>query len=101
MSDKEPDPVWEAEVLTKNAAPCVQPGCGHPDGEHHLIATTGNPRQGGIRLCPEPGCKCYATWGVPQLGIGPGDVFVPDEIEIQSIRENIQQDQLRRNDNDG
>ena len=71
--------------------------CDHPDGPHTLIATTGNPLQGGIILCPVAGCPCFATWttayspGRPLIpGTGPEDVFVPPPAEIDMLRATIQ-----------
>ena len=72
--------------------------CNHDDGAHTLIATTGNPLQGGIILCPEPSCQCFATWctayGPEHRPVIPGtsreDVFVPPPAEIDELRALIQ-----------
>jgi hypothetical protein len=60
--------------------------CGHPFDPHALIATTGEPRDGGVMLCPIPGCECYATWG---LDGGPA-THVPDRAEVAALREQVQ-----------
>lgn len=72
--------------------------CEHPVDPHALLATTGNPLQGGIMLCPVPGCQCFATWStaygpehhpvVP--GTGRDDVYVPPPAEIDELRATIQ-----------
>jgi hypothetical protein len=41
--------------------------CGHLNDPHLMVATTGDPLDGGARLCPEEGCECFATWNVPQV----------------------------------
>jgi hypothetical protein len=61
--------------------------CAHLFDPHSLVATTGDPMDGGIMLCPEPGCVCYSTWSMkpktpPKL--------VPDRFQIEAIREQIQ-----------
>jgi hypothetical protein len=60
--------------------------CGHPFDPHAVISTTGDPADGGIVLCPLPGCECYATWG---LDGGPARV-IPDRVEVELLRERIQ-----------
>ena len=58
------------EIAARNAAPCEQ--CPHPDGGHLIVAIYEDPLAGGVRLCPEGECQCFATWSVqgfprPQL----------------------------------
>ncbi|HTJ39507.1 MAG TPA: hypothetical protein VL738_40285 [Dactylosporangium sp.] len=60
--------------------------CKHPFDPHALIATTGNAQDGGIMLCPVPGCECYATWGVSD---GPAK-HVPDRFDVAALRERLQ-----------
>jgi hypothetical protein len=69
--------------------PCSQ--CGHPFSPHSLIATTGDPQNGGIILCPEPGCECFSTWGC-SFGGGKSDPpkRIPDRFEVAHLREVIQ-----------
>jgi len=78
-----------SEVLTDRD--CEQ--CGHPFNPHSLIATTGDPRNGGIILCPVPGCECYSTWGCAVKGKdkkAPPPERIPDRFEIAHLREVIQ-----------
>ncbi|WP_155374986.1 hypothetical protein [Catellatospora vulcania] len=63
---------------------CAQ--CGHPFDPHALVTTADDPADGGIMLCPVPGCECFSTWGME----GMPTVRVPDRFEIASIREKIQ-----------
>lgn len=67
---------------------CAQ--CGHPSGPHAVVATTGDPKEGGVMLCPVKGCMCYATWALPQLGGSRDTVRVPDERELAEIRRMVQ-----------
>jgi hypothetical protein len=60
--------------------------CGHASDPHVLIATTGDPSDGGIMLCPFVYCECFATWGVNG---GPAKL-VPDRAEIAALREQTQ-----------
>lgn len=63
--------------------------CGHDAGEHVVLATNhGDPRLGGIILCPTAGCECIATWSAPQLS----DVepVVPDPADLATLRAMIQ-----------
>lgn len=66
--------------------------CAHLYEPHSLVAVTGNPMDGGIILCPEPGCVCYSTWSVPEAvgGRGKQDIPTPDRFELERIREVIQ-----------
>jgi hypothetical protein len=66
--------------------PC--PDCEHHWGQHDLVATTGDPYEGGIILCPEPGCECYSTWSMD--GKGKESVFEPSFEEVDLIRADIQ-----------
>jgi hypothetical protein len=66
--------------------PDVCQQCGHPSDPHALFATTGDPMEGGIMLCPVRGCRCYSTWGV---GDAPA-VRVPDEAETEALRQELQ-----------
>jgi hypothetical protein len=68
-----------------DAEPCAQ--CEHPFDPHAMIATSGEPADGGIVLCPVVGCECFATWG---LNNGPAK-FVPDRFQIAALRERVQQ----------
>lgn len=61
--------------------------CGHLFDPHAVVATTGNPMDGGIILCPEKGCTCYSTWSViPKTP----PKYVPNRFEVERIREQIQ-----------
>ncbi len=60
--------------------------CGHPFDPHAVIATTGEPTDGGIMLCPVVGCECYATWG---MNGGPAK-WIPDRAEVAALRESVQ-----------
>lgn len=62
--------------------------CPHPNGPHVLLNFTGDFRDGGIRLCPHPGCPCYTTWGVGANSDPPAQL--PTKEEIQQMREDIQ-----------
>jgi hypothetical protein len=62
------------------------PQCGHASDPHALIATTGDPSDGGIMLCPVVGCECFATWGIDG---GPAKL-VPDRAAIAALREQTQ-----------
>lgn len=39
--------------------------CGHPSGPHRVIAP-GNPLNGGIIICQDDDCPCFATLSVHQ-----------------------------------
>ena len=56
--------------------------CGHPYPPHSLIATTTEPTEGGIILCPVPGCDCLSTWGPVQK--------IPADAEVAALREELQ-----------
>jgi hypothetical protein len=56
--------------------------CGHLFDPHVLIATTGEPADGGVMFCPVEGCECVATWGMEG---GPAK-YVPSPEEIASLR---------------
>jgi hypothetical protein len=60
--------------------------CGHAYDPHHVVATTGAPADGGIILCPVPGCPCFRTWGFN----GAPTVRVPDEAEVAELRQRLQ-----------
>ena len=60
--------------------------CQHPFDPHAVIATTGDPMDGGIMLCPEPECLCFMTWG---LHGGPAKL-VPDDAVIGRLRRKLQ-----------
>lgn len=63
--------------------------CEHPFGEHSMLNFTGNPTDGGISLCPSPGCQCYTTWslhGVPSKV----PVNLPTQSEIAVLRRELQ-----------
>lgn len=62
--------------------------CGHLFDPHVLIATTGDPMEGGIGLCPEDGCPCFSTWST--RGRPPETVhMLPDDMVAQ-LRADIQ-----------
>jgi len=79
-----PKPVEEGE-------PCGK--CTHPFDIHALIATTGDPLEGGIILCPVKDCECYATWGCAITGdkTSPPPKRIPDRFEIANLRESLQE----------
>lgn len=61
--------------------------CGHPFGPHAVVATSGNPIDGGIMLCPVPDCRCFSTWDTNAPGAKKKeDVFVPAPAEIEALR---------------
>lgn len=65
--------------------------CEHPDDDHALVATNAGPTPtGGVILCPDLGCQCYATWSVPQLGATRKDVREPGEQELEEMRWMVQ-----------
>jgi hypothetical protein len=72
--------------MTESLDPCEE--CGHVWGQHDLIATKGDPNEGGIILCPDPGCRCYQTWSVD--GKPKSSVYQPPTDEVDLIRADIQ-----------
>lgn len=64
--------------------------CPHTNGPHLLVATTGDPRDGGVRLCHVKGCLCFATWSIPQLGSTKDSVTIPSMSEIEEMRATLQ-----------
>ena len=64
--------------------------CPHADDDHILVASGGSPMNGGIRLCPSYGCKCFATWS--PSGVAAGDVRIPDNFEVEAIRRRFQEE---------
>jgi hypothetical protein len=82
----------EKKEVNQDCAKCL-----HPFDPHVLVSTTetdvGEVQDvpvGGIILCPEPGCECFATWDVPQLGTQREDVIIPTDEELISLRRYIQ-----------
>lgn len=63
---------------------CAQ--CGHPFGVHSIVSLTGDLGDGGITLCPVPGCRCLSTWSM-QGRLAPAPP--PDE-QIEAIRGRLQ-----------
>jgi hypothetical protein len=64
------------------------PECPHSDGDHVLIGASDQaPPPYGIRLCPVPGCQCYATWALASVPYVP-EPFTVDE--IASLRARVQ-----------
>lgn len=68
--------------------------CDHDFDPHAVIATSvgpdginTDPRKGGIIICQERGCLCFATWSLPGLRGRKENVEVPDEEELTTIRE--------------
>lgn len=68
--------------------------CPHDFDGHAVIATTGDPKKGGIILCRVKRCTCFGTWSVPQLGSTYDDVVIPDIDEIDSLRMDLQTEEL-------
>ncbi len=75
---------------------CAQ--CGHASGSHCFVATSNKPGAsmpdpllGGIRLCPEPQCQCFATWSPSHPDLPTITPWVPPRDEIEYLREQIQQ----------
>lgn len=61
--------------------------CGHPFDPHSLVATSEDPLDGGVILCPVKDCECYATWSMrPKTP----PARIPDRFELAHIREHIQ-----------
>lgn len=63
---------------------CAQ--CGHEFDPHVLVTTSEDAVDGGVMLCPVPGCLCWATWGYQKNPTK----RVPDEAEIAALRADIQ-----------
>jgi hypothetical protein len=38
--------------------------CQHLFDPHRVIATTGDPMEGGVMVCDVPECMCFSTWSV-------------------------------------
>jgi hypothetical protein len=65
---------------------CAQ--CKHPFDPHCLVATTDNdPMKGGIIVCPEKDCDCFATWSPSKVAAD--SIRIPDRVELEEIREAI------------
>ena len=45
-----------------------------------MVATSDNPLDGGIALCPHPRCRCFATWAI---GFRSLPTNLPDEEAIE------------------
>jgi hypothetical protein len=73
--------------MTEAGGECEQ--CGDPLDDHAMIPTAGDPREGGVMLCPVPGCLCLATWSVPPFSER-GAVLVPDLEELAAMRAFVQ-----------
>lgn len=57
-----------------------------------MVATTGDPKDGGVVLCPVQGCACYSTWSPswPGKDTSTPPVHVPDRFELEMLREHVQ-----------
>jgi hypothetical protein len=73
-------------VTVLNGQPCEE--CEHPGDDHSLIPTGLTPLDGGVMLCPTPGCRCFSTWS---YGAGTQDMIrLPDEAELAAMRAIVQ-----------
>lgn len=63
-------------------------GCGHKWGSHDLVATGLDVTDGGVTICPHPGCLCYSTWSTE--GKGRESVREPSPAELAEIRADCQ-----------
>ncbi len=62
--------------------------CQHLMDPHVVVATGEVVEEGGIILCPEPACLCWASWCPP--GMDSADVRIPDLMETDELRRAIQ-----------
>ena len=60
--------------------------CRHPFDPHVMIATTGDPDDGGMMICPERDCTCVSTWGAN----GNPAKLVPAPEEVEELRRRVQ-----------
>lgn len=78
--------------------------CEHSFDAHAVIPTTSDPLDGGIMLCPEPGCRCFHTWsptyGPPddrkpvKPGRGADGVYLPPMDVVETMRTKLQAGEL-------
>jgi len=61
--------------------------CPHPFDPHVLVAVGNDPLDGGLLVCPEPGCLCVCTWGVNGAA-GAGRPLRPDQRD--AVRRHVQ-----------
>jgi hypothetical protein len=62
--------------------------CQHLMDPHVVVATGEALEDGGIILCPEPACSCWASWCPP--GMDSADIRIPDLMETDELRRTIQ-----------
>lgn len=65
--------------ITEKGQTCGQ--CGHPFDPHVLVAVNGDPTLGGIILCPQAECRCYATYGFGRNSERPMVALTQDELD--------------------
>lgn len=64
--------------------------CGHDFDDHACIATTRDPMDGGIILCPREGCRCYSTWSPGFPGQSHHEPkHLPDAFELAALHQRI------------
>jgi hypothetical protein len=67
--------------------------CGDDFDEHVMVATSGDPMDGGIVLCPNRGCPCYSTWSPHYAGQeSHTPKVIPNSHELAAMRERIWDD---------
>jgi hypothetical protein len=76
----------------------ICPPCGHPVDPHAVIVTGADYSQGGIMLCPEPGCPCLLTWSTPDSGVSGDAVRMPSPARVQALRDRLQSGTLTGTD---
>lgn len=69
-----------------NKADETCPRCPHLFEPHIVVATTGDPMQGGVIICQVKNCGCFATWGAD----GKPTEFVPNPEQVDLIRDDLQ-----------
>lgn len=72
--------------------PCPQ--CLDPFDDHAMIATTGDPMDGGIILCLVVLCRCFDTWLPSHPDLAETAPFVPSPEEIDIMRFSLQSPEL-------
>lgn len=60
--------------------------CQHPFDPHVMIATTADPDDGGMMICPKRGCSCASTWGTN----GNPPKRMPEPAEVEELRRRVQ-----------
>lgn len=68
---------------------CLQ--CAHNFDNHVLMSLDSEELfdNGGVILCPSPGCECYSTFSLPE---NKHKMMLPDRFSLALLRERIQSD---------